>query len=425
MRQLARLSVAVLAVSATLTGFQTPPADRETRWREDFQALATGLSVKGTTFDPQLGFSTRGQKDFEKLYPKETFDAEILALSSGVPTLSDPEIVLRLMRLMSSAHVAHNIVRIPLSNGFFNRLPIEFTWYSDGLAVTAASTDLLATLGARVVKVGSMTPEELLASVAPYISHENEPWLRAEASGFIRWGAVLRHFNLLDSQRHLVLTLEKPGGAPFTVSVPVADPRVKTVTLAEGLHLATPLALSHPGQTYWCQSLPDAQAFYIQFNACANDPQLSFKDFAKQALAEIDARPAKKIVIDLRANGGGDSRIIAPLEKGLTARLKTIEHIYVLIGPATFSSAVDNAAEFRRSLHAILVGTEAGQGAGGYGEVKLLTLPNSKLIVQYTSKFFGAGKEFDSLVPDLKAPRKLTDALADRDTALEAALAAK
>jgi len=43
--------------------------------------------------------------------------------------------------------------------------------------------------------------------------------------------------------------------------------------------------------------------------------------------------------------------------------------------------------------------------------------------VQYTTKFFGAGKEFDALSPDLKVSRKLVDVLAGRDTALEAALA--
>jgi len=416
----------LLAASTVLVGYARVQApDRESRWREDFQFLAKGLSAKGTTIDLQRGISSRGQKDFEKLYPKETFDAEIVSLSSEVATLPDSEIVLRLMRLMASSHVAHNIVRIPLSNGFFNRLPIEFSWFSDGLAVTAASADQLGTLGTRVVKVGSMTPEELLVAVTPYISHENDSWLRSEASGFIRWGAVLRHFHLLDSDRRLALTLERPGGEMFTVSVPVVDPRVKTQTLTEGLHLATLLALSRPTQNYWHQFLPESQTCYIQFNACANDPQVPFKEFAKQVLADIDARAPKKIVIDLRANSGGDSRIISPLEKGLAARLKTIEHIYVLIGPATFSSAVDNAVELRRSLKAILVGTDAGQGAGGYGEVKLLTLPNSKLVVQYTTKFFGAGKEFDALSPDLKAPRKLEDALAGRDTALEAALRAK
>ena len=220
------------------------------------------------------------------------------------------------------------------------------------------------------------------------------------------------------------MTLEKPDGAPFTLSVAPADPRVKTETVAEGLHVAPPLFLGHPGEYYWYQYLSDSQTLYIQYNACANDPKLRFSDFAKQALAEADAHPVKRVVIDLRGNGGGDSRVIGPLKSGLAARLQAIGHVYVLIGPLTFSSAVDNASELRHSLQATLVGEKAGE-TRGYGEVKFLTLPNSKLVVQYTTKFSEPGKESGALAPDVEAPRKLADSLAGRDPALEAAIAAR
>ena len=179
--------------------------------------------------------------------------------------------------------------------------------------------------------------------------------------------------------RGVLLTLEKPGGAPFTITVAPADPRVKTEAVAEGLHVAPPLFLSRPGEYYWYQYLSDSQTLYIQYNACANDPKLSFSGFAKQTLTEADAHPVKRVVIDLRQNGGGDSRVIGPLKSGLAARLQAIGHVYVLIGPLTFSSAVDNASELRHSLHATLVGEQAGETPGGYGEVKFLTLPNSRL----------------------------------------------
>ncbi len=400
------------------------PAEREARWREDLQFLVAGLSAPGNTVDFRRGISTRGQKDFEKLYPKASFDAEIKALGSDISKLPDAEVALRLARLMASAHVAHNLVQIRPRNGFFARLPLTFSWFADGLAVTGASPDYSAALGTRVLKIGTMTPEQLLSAVTPYISHENDVWLRVEASSFIRWAAVLSHFGMIDADRGVLLTLEKPGGAPFTLSVAPADPRVKTETVAEGLHVAPPLFLSRPGEYYWYQYLSDSQTLYIQYNACANDPKLSFSDFAKQALAEADAHPVKRVVIDLRHNGGGDSRVIGPLKSGLAARLQAIGHVYVLIGPLTFSSAVDNASELRHSLHATLVGEKAGETPDGYGEVKFLTLPNSKLVVQYTSKFSEPGKESDALTPDVEALRKLADALAGRDPALEAAIAA-
>jgi C-terminal processing protease CtpA/Prc len=154
---------------------------------------------------------------------------------------------------------------------------------------------------------------------------------------------------------------------------------------------------------------------------------LRFSDFAGRVLADVDAHPVKRVVIDMRENGGGDSRIIRPLKDGLEARLGKIGHVYVLIGPVTFSAGTDNAIELQSSLHATLVGEATGGKPSSYGEVKYVTLPNSKLIVQYTTKWFGSRKDSEpaALEPDVPVPLKLADALSGRDPALEAALSAR
>jgi C-terminal processing protease CtpA/Prc len=143
---------------------------------------------------------------------------------------------------------------------------------------------------------------------------------------------------------------------------------------------------------------------------------------------DIDKHPIKRVVVDLRWNGGGDSRVISPLKKALAARPKLAGHVYVLIGPNTFSSALDNAMEWKRELRATLVGEPTGGKPGGYyGEVKKLTLPNSKLVVRYTSKYFGGPPDQDasSLTPDIAAPLTLGDLISGRDPALGAAITAK
>src|SRR6266849_2675196 len=85
------LAAGLLGVVCTLAQEQTKPslspAEREAHWREDLQFLVAGLSAPGNTFDLQRGISTRGQKDFEKLYPKALFDAEIKALGSDISKL--------------------------------------------------------------------------------------------------------------------------------------------------------------------------------------------------------------------------------------------------------------------------------------------------------------------------------------------------
>jgi len=181
-------------------------------------------------------------------------------------------------------------------------------------------------------------------------------------------------------------------------------------------------------------ALEDSQTLYIQYNQCENDPKLSFKDFTKQVLGEADSHTLKRVVLDLRFNGGGDSSIIDPLQAGLAARSKSIGHLYVLIGPWTFSSAMLNALDLQKgittyghhsNLKATLVGEPTGDGWNTYGDIKQFVLPNSKIDVYYTTKFIGNPKAAPlTPEPDISAPRTLASDLAGRDPALEAAIAA-
>src|SRR5580692_457430 len=100
---------ALLAAAAGVLAAQAPsPApDRELHWRQDFQALSAGLKASG--FRIAGGIATKGQKDFALLYPN--FDQEIASLTADLPQLTDPEVLLRLMGLIASAHVAHNRIQ--------------------------------------------------------------------------------------------------------------------------------------------------------------------------------------------------------------------------------------------------------------------------------------------------------------------------
>jgi hypothetical protein len=228
-----------------------PAAQRTAHWREDLRVLSAAFSAKGTV-DLQQGITTRGQKDFEKLYPR--FRADIEALDADIPRLTDGEIVLRLMKNVAGANVAHNLVQTPIGLGFFSRLPLAFLWYSDGLAVMAASSEYETALGSRVVRIGEKTPEQVLAELAPYIAHENDIWLRVNAPGLLRSRVVLEHAGLIDAEKdaekQVVLTLQKPNGAVFRLKVKAADPRTNMISALDALHVPTPLSLSHPRQNY-------------------------------------------------------------------------------------------------------------------------------------------------------------------------------
>ena len=136
----------------------------------------------------------------------------------------------------------------------------------------------------------------------------------------------------------------------------------------------------------------------------------------------MDSHPVKRVVLDLRQNVRVRLRVIEPPLKSGLGRAEG-EDILWLIGPRTFSSAQLGAIEFRKDLHATLVGEATSEKPNSYGEVRPITLPNSGLTMQYSTKFFQfVSGDPAALEPDVRAPRSLADAFAGRDAALEAAL---
>ena len=402
MSKFARALAGLLLLAAIL-----PADDRDAAWQQDLKFLESEL--------------TGHQLDFGKLYPH--FHEEMAALQGDAAKLSDAEIVLRVMKLVASANVGHNIVYLPGPKLGLQAIPMMLAWYADGLAVASAAPDYAQAMGTHVVRIGSMTPEEVLAAVGQYISHENETGLRDQSNRYMQMVSILKQVGATDSIDKVVLTLAKPGGEPFTVTVPAGKGEGKRVSMYEGLNIPLPLYRRQPDSFYWYQYLEDSQALYIQYNHCKNDPKLAFKEFAKSVFAFADAHPVKRVVLDLRLNPGGDSRVIEPLKSGLKDRKALRSTVYVLIGPRTFSSAQMAAVEFRHDLHATLVGEATGEKLNGYGEVRMLKLPNSGLSVQYSTKYFRLGKEDGAaLEPDVKAAATLGDALAGKDPVLEAAL---
>jgi hypothetical protein len=384
-------------------------ADREARWRQD-------LKFFGDEFPSR-------QLDFNKLYRRPAFDAELSQLQADIPKVNDADITLRLMRIVASANVAHTRV-LPKFKLGLRGLPLTLHWYADGLAVVAATPDYSAAVGTRVLKVGPLTPEQLLARIAPYISHENDAGLRQDSTNFLRMPKMLEVAGAAGSDGRVTFTLAKPEGPSFTLTVSPGDPRVKQSNAFGRPGVPTPLFRKQPDSYYWYEYLADSRALYIQYNRCAIDPKLAFKDFALEIFGFADSHPVECVVIDLRFNGGGNSLVIYPLLSGLKSRPALASSLYVLIGAGTFSSAQDNAIDLQRELGALLVGEPSGEKINSYGEVRQFTLPNSGLAVQYSTRFFRMTDKGDqqSLEPAIRAPFTLVDALAGRDPALEAVL---
>lgn len=437
-----------LIAAITLCGlcqFSAAPTPREANtrsqhWQGDLDYFARNL--------PAL------HKDFYQLMPRDTFQRQVAELRSAVSQLSDAEIILRLDRITATPRVAHTQLGITSGVGAraFHRYPIRMRWFGDNLSVVAAAPVYKEALGCRVVRIGSMTPDQVETNLAPYISYENHAHLRHRSAGFMAFVEVMHRERIADASGHLSVTCAKPDGKEFTLDLPpgrTAEPSRESaveagpasaeaasepdrttsrrlVTAEAALHIPPLFCRKKGHPPYWYEYLPDTQTLYVQYNICRDVPTNSFGAFVKKLFATADAETVQRVIVDLRFNGGGTSSAVNPLLQALKARpaMNAKGRLYVLTGGGTYSAAMIAAHKFRSQLKAILVGEPPGNKPNHYGDINSFLLPSSKLKVTYSTKhiILMRGVDPESLEPDILVPSTLADYLEGRDRVLETAL---
>jgi len=397
--------LAVLAVAAQ----RVPELSREEKWRGDLQYLFVELPK-------------RHKNLFFKI-TRQQFDREIAGIIESIPKLSDPEIKLALRRLTAMIGDPHTRISFNVEKTY----PITLYQFSDGVFVTAATEGYQSALGAKLIKIGGTDIESAKEAVRPLITFENEWRFKQQFPDYLTDPENLYLLKILPSAYEGDFTFSDRNGNQFVFKLrPVSTQwGIRFITPFDSPPGRTPLYLRNPERYYWHEYLPDSKTLYLHYRRCANMPLQPFNRFASALLKFMDQNPVERMVIDLRLNGGGNSTIFQPFIKALSKRPDVNQRgrLFVLIGRRTFSSACLNALELKRETKTILVGEPAGQRPNFYGEVETMTLPYSKLRVDYSTRYF---KTTDgappSLAPDIQVELSSPDYLSGRDPVLERAL---
>lgn len=408
---------------AIATPIEAPPARAPAPVADPAPAAPGGTTGVRAAREEDLDFLL---KELPERHPnafasrsREAFMADAEALRARLGELDDVQYMIELSRLIATLGDGHTTVEKSLT-----RYPIQVAFFDDGPRPLVLPKAHEAALGWKLVAIGDQPMDEVLRRLATVEACETETSAVARARTLIVAPEVLYGLGLAEPQR-AVFVLESDDGERRALELEAVDPRtpLEWATRPPGGDL---VRMREPRRAAILLPIDDGRSLYLAYRRCAIDPQAPIRDLMKELLERIDRDKPRRVIIDLRGNGGGDSRLLSEWMPELAKRAKEHEPgwLAVLIDRATYSSAIMNAWQLQRGCGAVLYGEPTGGAKNHFGEVRKFTLPNSKLSVQHSTKFFKLDEEGNvPVAPDVRTRGLFANYLAGRDVTLEAALA--
>ena len=381
------------------------PADSELslstqQWREDLEYFAREMPKRHAN---AFHFISR-----------ERFEAEVAKLNGELEHLSGDEVYFRMDAIANLIGDGHTYINFPADTATF---PLILNRTDDEYRVASVAPGLESALGARVARIEGVPVERAAEIVSALTPQDETPVLRqVRTTSFLRLGMVLHGARIIPDRNTAHYTLTGDNGKEFTVEVHSMTPGATEKWVSASKEL--PLFRQRPDQTFWYIYLPDQRSVYCSFRGYG-----SLGSNAEGLLKLLDQQHPDKLIIDMRQNGGGDytqglKHLIHPIRDLPSINAKG--HLFVIIGPNTFSAAMANAAQFRAETAAILVGLPIGEKPNSYQEPRQMTLPNSHLVVRYSTRFYKFVENGENIVrPDQEIKTSWADFTKGQDPVLE------
>jgi len=402
------ISTAVIFPDSYVKSFLGQKEMTPEQWAEDLEFLANELPEK--------------HKNLYHNITETEFLAQIDKLKSRIPSIDKNAIFISLMKIIASVGDSHTTLGYRPQKA----LPLMLYWFKDGIALLNTTAEYEDILHGTIKSLGGSPIEEVVAVLKTVIPHENEAQVKNQIPRFLTDTLILHGLGFISSLEAASLTVLTSSGKNVTLDLePISFSSKPDWLVDTSKEKDEPLYLKNRQKFYWYEILSGSQTLFFQYNSCKNMKEQPFSQFVEKLFEEADTENVNRIVIDLRHNGGGNSGIFAPFLTELKKRPRFMQrgNIYVLIGRRTFSSAILNAIDLKKQTPAIFAGEPTGGKPNHYGEVQMFLLPNSKLPVTYSVKYFKViDGDPDSLVPDILIERRLSDYLNKTDPVLKSVL---
>ena len=405
-------------VSSTPSASSSTTPSRDEGWRSDLDDLVERMEA----IHPNLFFAV----------PESEFDAAVDDLRAAIPSMSDAEVVVALMRLValpgSRGRDGHSGLWPGGQRPPFHRYPLRVYDFDDGMVVAAATEPYAGLVGSHVLALAGRDLDEVEALVEPMVPRDGPETVRSFLPEFLLCVECLQGLGVVGApDAPLALTVRAEDGAVSTVEVePVDYDAFRAWAGDVAIRLPGrpgPMWLAHQDEAWWTAYLPGSRTLYAQYNLVHGAGSSMAAD-----LDEIlHAHPVDRVIIDLRHNVGGDNTTYGALLQRLAQPdLDRPGRLLALIGRTTFSAAGNFATDLERETGVVFVGEPTGAAPNMYGDVRQVTLPYSGLTAFIASIYWQRSDPDDprlAIAPDVPVALTSADYFAGRDPALDAALA--
>lgn len=331
-------------------------------------------------------------------------------------------VISNIARIVASFKDAHTTLYIP--GKWF--LPFDFYWFKEGLFIVGGISRYSSLIGCRVTHINDLEITDVIGRLKEVISYENESFLKSQLPKYIRVAEVLYGLEIIDNLKDLSLGVEYGDGIVSKIQIETyTDDEFSAsyINIDSLLDYRTPLYRRKSGENYWSQHIADEDILYINYNCCKNMKEIGAIEFFSGVLEDIDRLKIGNVVVDLRNNFGGNSKLLEPFIQGLKDWIGNDDshRLFTIIGRDTFSSALLNAYSLKNDASAILLGEASGGKPNCYGEVLYIELLNSRLRIRYSTKYYDIIEDNsqESLFPDIKFDIRFDDFIRCKDPVME------
>ena len=355
---------------------------------------------------------------------KTDLSKEMLNIKTNLASLSDEQIIFKIMKLFGALGSGHNVI-IPTSpnKGALKKLPVQFYQFNDGLFIVDAEEGFEKWIGFKVDLIENTPTDVALQQTNAVNARDNDMQTLWLGPYYLELPDVLKGLGISKDASQVTMTLsDNKGKSQKVTMLPAAWQFTGFPKLPKLKTESQPLFLSKTEDNYWSKTITEHDAIFVQFNLVQQKEELTLMNFNLKLRENIKQSNTQNLILDLRFNSGGDGSLYPPMLKTLIEfEIKNPEgKIFVLIGRGTFSAAQNLLSEITKFTDAILVGEPSGSKPSFIGESGWFKLPHSGLLGIVASQYHQTIKAEDHrnwIAPHIPVSLSSTDYFNGNDKA--------